>query len=154
MPDEPRPEPSPRHVFVYGTLRRTGSNDITGLQPAPRLIGVGRVAGVLYHLGAYPGLVLAGGESPRENGAGSHCPEVLGEVYAIDPALESVLDEIEGLGANPTDEYAKREICVCVQGQALSCLVYEINPRYVVAAPAIAHGDWLLAARVGLSGFS
>ena len=59
MPDESSPETLPRHVFVYGTLRQTGSNDITRLQPAPRFIGRAVVAGVLYHLGAYPGLVLA-----------------------------------------------------------------------------------------------
>ena len=147
MPDETRPDPSLRHVFVYGTLRRTGRNDITRLQPAPRFIGAGRVAGVLYHLGAYPGMVLGGGESPGASGASESDPgnEVQGEVFAIEPALELVLDEIEGLGANPTDEYIKREITVQVQGQALCCLVYEINPRYVVAAPAIAHGDWLMA---------
>lgn len=70
---------------------------------------------------------------------------VHGEVYAIEPALEAVLDEIEDLGATPSDEYVKREIVVDVGGQGVPCLVYEINPRYVVSAPRIAGGDWLQA---------
>jgi len=131
MPDESVSFCPPRCVFVYGTLRRGGSNDITRLQPAARYLGTARVAGVLYHLGAYPGMTLGGDGW------------VQGEVYAIEPALEAQLDEIEGLGADPMDEYAKREVVVDVDGRALPCLVYEINPRCIVAAPCIAHGDWL-----------
>lgn len=134
MPDESVPARLPRCVFVYGTLRRGGSNDITRLQPSPRLLGAARVAGMLYHLGAYPGMKLGG----------SHW--VQGEVYAIEPALEAVLDAIEGLGEDPSDEYAKKEVIVQVQGRATRCLVYEINPRHVATAPWIAHGDWLQAA--------
>lgn len=135
MPDDdPLPAAAqPRCVFVYGTLRRGGSNDITRLRPAPRLIGHAQVAGSLYHLGAYPGMTLGGAH------------RVQGEVYAIAPQLEALLDEIEDLGANPSDEYRKRELPVLVQGRVLNCLVYEINPQRLAAAPQIAHGDWLRA---------
>ena len=133
MPDKTPPAVPARHVFVYGTLRRGGSNDITRLRPEPKFVGPARVAGALYHLGAYPGMTLGG-------------PWVVkGEVYEIGADLEAVLDEIEGLGATPIDEYVKREVVVDVGGQAVSCLVYEINPRYTVAAPHIADGDWLQA---------
>ncbi|CAN7348718.1 gamma-glutamylcyclotransferase [Acidovorax sp. LjRoot129] len=131
MPDESTSERPPRWVFVYGTLRKGCSNDITRLQPPPQFVGQSRVAGVLYHLGNYPGVTLGGPEW------------VEGEVYAIEPALEAVLDDIEDLGTNPTDEYIKREIVVEVQGQALPCLVYEINSQYVLSAPRIHHGDWI-----------
>ena len=134
MPEPSSPVAAPRHVFVYGTLRRGGSNDITRLSPAPRWVGFAQVAGMLFHLGAYPGMTL-GGDQP-----------VHGEVYGIAPALETVLDAIEGLGEDhPTDEYRKREIAVTVEGQALSCLVYEIHPRYAQGARQIEHGDWLRA---------
>ncbi|MFN4121635.1 gamma-glutamylcyclotransferase [Acidovorax sp.] len=133
MPHESLPPSPPRYVFVYGTLRRGGLNDITRLTPAPLFVGEAQVAGVLYHLGHYPGLTLGGGGRVR------------GEVYAITAALEAVLDDIEDLGENPTDEYAKREVAVDVQGRFLQCLVYEINPRYVTTAPRIQHGDWLKA---------
>lgn len=131
MPDESLPQRPPRCVFVYGTLRRGGINDITRLQPPAHFVGLAQVAGILYHLGHYPGVTLGGDQW------------VHGEVYAIEPALEAVLDEIEDLGATPTDEYTKRDIVVEVQGQPTPCFVYEINPRYVAAAEQIAHGDWL-----------
>jgi gamma-glutamylcyclotransferase (GGCT)/AIG2-like uncharacterized protein YtfP len=131
MPDENHAPPAPRCVFVYGTLRHGGTNDITRLQPAPRFLGTARVLGRLYHLGAYPGMTL-GGEG-----------WVYGEVYAIEPALERVLDDIEGLGEEPIDEYVKRQIPVDMGGRQVECLVYEINPRYVLEAPDITHGDWL-----------
>lgn len=145
MPDVSVTLVAPRCVFVYGTLRRGGRNDINRLQPAPRYLGTAQVQGVLYHLGRYPGMALTGS-------AALNAAPVLGEVYAIEPALEVVLDEIEGLGANPIDEYAKRELLVSLSGSAqggqppLLCLVYEINPRYVRTAPRIADGDWLRAA--------
>ena len=176
MPEDAPITPATRCVFVYGTLRRGGSNDITRLAPSPRFLGTAQVAGVLYHLGAYPGLVLGGPQW------------VQGEVYGIAPALEQMLDEIEEVGGpTPTDEYFKREILVHIhepvgvrlvggmdladasdgrhpvgdpaqpaqQAQAVqpvravraatarTCLVYEINPRHVLAAPVIANGDWL-----------
>lgn len=133
MPDETVPPRPPRCVFVYGTLRRGGSNDITRLRPAPRFVGAAQVAGVLYHLGAYPGVLLGGDQW------------VMGEVYAIEPALEAVLDAIEGVVDQPGDEYIRREVAVRVEGQLLTCLVYEINPLYARAAPVIPQGDWLKA---------
>src|SRR6185369_7866115 len=71
------PEVPPRHVFVYGTLRRGGRNDINGLEPAPRYVGMGEVKGTLYHLDWYPGLTLGGEEAVT----------VVGEVYEIEPRL-------------------------------------------------------------------
>lgn len=133
MPDETVPPRPPRCVFVYGTLRHGGSNDITRLRPAPRFVGAAQVAGVLYHLGAYPGVLLGGDQW------------VVGEVYAIEPALEAVLDAIEGVVDQPGDEYIRREVAVRVEGQLLTCLVYEINPLYARAAPVIPQGDWLKA---------
>lgn len=125
------PPGAARHVFVYGTLRRGGINDITRLRPAPRFLGPARVKGRLYHLGAYPGMTLGGDEW------------VLGEIYAFDPVLEPVLDEIEDLGAHPTDEYVKRRILVEVGGETVDCLVYEINARYALPALRVVGGDWM-----------
>ena len=133
MPDSPLPDAPARYVFVYGTLRRGGSNDITRLQPAPTWVGAASVEGVLYHLGAYPGLRLQGGG------------RVCGEVYRIAPPLEVVLDRIEDITPAPEDEYAKRELLVEVAGQWLPCLVYEVASWRCATAPCIASGDWLQA---------
>ena len=122
-----------RHVFVYGTLRRGQANDINRLSPAPRFVGQAVIAGVMYDLGAYPGVVLGAGGA------------VTGEVYAIAPALERVLDEIEELYPQNKGEYCKRELRVTVGEQQLECLVYEINPAYAAGKPLMASGDWVRA---------
>ena len=73
-------------LFVYGTLKRGGSNHhfLTG----QRLLGAARtVPGfTLYSLGAYPGLV----PSPEDHAG------VTGEVWSIDDACLVRLDELEG----------------------------------------------------------
>ena len=130
-----------RLLFVYGTLRRGGANDITRMRPAPRPLGVATIAGRLYDLGAYPGLML-------DRAGGS----VRGELYRIEPALERQLDRLEGVSdpPQPGDEYFKRSIPVHpvqMEGRALDCVVYEINPERIVAAPLIAGGDWLARPR-------
>jgi len=120
-----------RHVFVYGTLRRGQANDINRLMPPPCYVGMATVDGVLHDLGPNPGLRL-GGQG-----------RVLGEVYAIAPGLERLLDEIEEIFSQQKDEYFKREQCVTVDGRPLACLVYEINPRYAEGRPVIESGDWV-----------
>ena len=102
---------SVRHVFVYGTLRQGDDNDITQLTPAPQWIAPATLAGAMYHLGAYPGVVL-GGEGT-----------VQGEVYAITPELERQLDEIEELYPQQKDEYFKRMVTVLVSEGPLSWFV-------------------------------
>ncbi len=127
------PEAPPRHVFVYGTLRRGGRNDINGLEPAPRYVGMGEVKGTLYHLDWYPGLTLGGEEAVT----------VVGEVYEIDPQLEALLDHIEQIVPGQASEYFKRELAVEVAGRQLQCLVYEINRERVLGKQSIGHGDWI-----------
>jgi len=128
------PEASPRHVFVYGTLRRGGRNDINRLEPAPRYVGMGEVRGRLYHIDWYPGLTLGGEEAVT----------VVGEVYEITAALEVVLDRIEHIVPGEASEYFRRELLIEVAGRPLQCLVYEINPERVRGKHEIGHGDWIL----------
>ena len=128
------PEAPLRHVFVYGTLRRGGRNDINRLEPAPHYLGMGEVKGTLYHIDWYPGLTLGGQEAVT----------VVGEVYEIAPQLEALLDRIEQITPQETSEYFKRELAVEVQGRQVKCLVYEINPDRVRDKQVIGHGDWIL----------
>ena len=115
------PEAPERHVFVYGTLRRGGRNDINRLQPAPAYVGMGEVRGVLYHIDWYPGLTLGGEEAVT----------VVGEVYRITPELEAILDRIEQIVPGADSEYFKRDVDVAVQGRTINCLLYEVNPARV-----------------------
>ena len=128
------PEAPLRHVFVYGTLRRGGRNDINRLAPAPHYVGMGEVRGVLYHLDWYPGLTLGGEEAVT----------VVGEVYRIAPELEAILDRIEQIVPGADSEYFKREVEIDVAGRPVTCLVYEINPRRVRERTPIGHGDWIV----------
>lgn len=128
------PQAPLRHVFVYGTLRRGGRNDINRLAPAPEYVGMGEVRGTLYHIDWYPGLTLGGEEAVT----------VVGEVYRIAPELEAVLDRIEQIVPGADSEYFKREVDIAVGGAAMRCLLYEINPARVRGRQVIGHGDWIL----------
>jgi gamma-glutamylcyclotransferase (GGCT)/AIG2-like uncharacterized protein YtfP len=128
------PQAFSRLVFVYGTLRRGGRNDINNLLPAPEYVGMGEVHGVLYHFDWYPGLTLGGEQAVT----------VVGEVYRIAPELEAILDGIEQIVPGADSEYFKREVDVQVEAGVRQCLVYEINPARVRDKQAIGHGDWIL----------
>ena len=119
-----------RYVFVYGTLRRGQANDITRLRPVPRWVGEGRVRGTLYHLGAYPGIVLG------------HAGWVQGEVYAIPEALEPVLDAIEEMDPPEAAEYTRQMVAVETARGTAMCLVYALKPHLVPGLGAIEGGDW------------
>lgn len=79
-------------LFVYGTLRRSVGHPMHApLRDAARLVGQARVAGVLYRVSSYPGLVLDGGAG-----------WVHGELYELrDLAVLAQLDAYEG--AAPDD---------------------------------------------------
>ncbi|RYF51174.1 MAG: gamma-glutamylcyclotransferase [Comamonadaceae bacterium] len=128
----PQPVTVPRHVFVYGTLRAGGSNDIARYVPRPERVGDGEIAGVLYDLGAYPGALLGGSS------------RLHGEVYRISSTVELELDALEGVEADGSGEYLKHEVQVVVDGEVLNCLAYEIQEHRVAGAPVIASGDWFV----------
>jgi len=117
-------------VFVYGTLRRGGSNDIARYRPAPRFVGEAFIAATLHDLDTYPGAVLGGAARLR------------GEVYRITPEVEAALDLLEDVRADGTGEYLRRKVDVEVDGVRLPCLVYELHPARVAGRPVIASGDW------------
>ena len=143
-----------RHVFVYGTLRRGEQRDINLLRPAPRWVGSGSIWGALYDLGTYPGVVLDAG---IVDGAVKVAASVVrGEVYAIAPALERVLDEIEEVWPQQTGEYTRREVAVTLDNPPtdlprhqtcspciVTCLVYDIDAASSRAKFLIAGGDWV-----------
>ncbi|WP_206952000.1 gamma-glutamylcyclotransferase family protein [Trinickia acidisoli] len=126
-----------RHVFIYGTLRAGEINDI-GLAAArhgigtPRLIGRAAVAGRLYDLGDYPGLV-------QDETAGL----VRGDVYEIDEALVPVLDDIEGVHTGTDSVFKSREVTAAVGDSPLRCFFYPIDDVSAMGRPRIEAGDWV-----------
>lgn len=77
----------PHVIFVYGTLKRGGSNH--GFMRGQAFLGEARLAAgfTLYSLGDYPGLVAAPGDHEG----------VRGELWALDAAGLAGLDALEGL---------------------------------------------------------
>jgi gamma-glutamylcyclotransferase (GGCT)/AIG2-like uncharacterized protein YtfP len=124
-----------RYVFVYGTLRRGGRNDIARFAPAPEHVADASIAGTLYDLGSYPGAVLGG------------TARVFGEIYVITPPLEAQLDLLEEVKPDDSGEYIKRQVKVRAGAEEFACLIYEIHPQHIVGRPVIASGDWLAHVR-------
>lgn len=127
----PQSTDSARHVFVYGTLRRGGRNDIACYSPSPEYVADACIAGTLYDLGAYPGAALRGSG------------QVFGEIYRITASVEAQLDALEEVLPDDMGEYIKREVQVLVGIQRFVCLVYEIHPARIAGKPVIAGGDWM-----------
>ncbi|MBC8727181.1 gamma-glutamylcyclotransferase [Paraburkholderia sp. UCT2] len=124
-------------VFVYGTLRAGETNDISEAAarndiPAPSLLGSTTVRGHLFDFGAYPGLVV------DEAGI-----DVRGDVYEIDDALVTVLDEIEAVYPGVEDRFLAREVMVKVDGNVVNCRFYPVAPSAVKGLPEIRSGDWV-----------
>ncbi len=127
-----------RHVFVYGTLRAGEVNDISRAAErhgiaAPQLLGAAALAGRLYDLGRYPGMIAT------DDG-----PDLVwGDVYAIDERLVPVLDEIEQVYPGDDGLFAAREASVQLGGRHYPCLFYPVAERAVAGTPRIASGDWV-----------
>ncbi len=90
---------APELVFVYGTLRRGGSNAFR--MDGAEFVGRGTVAGFLHTITWYPGLVLA-----------SDCGRVVGELYRVGPEQLRALDEFEGISANEIEGAEYRRVRV------------------------------------------
>lgn len=79
-------------LFVYGTLRKGASNDLSRKEGA-KYIGEDWINGDLYDLGWYPGVKLFEGAENFSVGL----PVVVGDVFAIeDTKLADYLDGYEG----------------------------------------------------------
>ena len=111
-------------VFVYGTLRRGGSNHFR-MQNA-RFFAPGSVRGRLYSIDWYPGLVLD-----------DAADEVIGEIYQVSPASLESLDHFEG------NEYRRVRVMVAhPNATPLSAWVWEwLGP--CDENQRIKSGDWL-----------
>lgn len=102
-------------VFVYGTLRRGGSNDFR--LAGAEFISAGTVRGRLYRIDWYPGLVL--------DEAGD---EIHGEVFSVDAELLAALDIFEGLSAGEIEgsEYRRVPVTVmCRDSTTITAWIWE-----------------------------
>lgn len=119
-------------VFVYGTLRRGGSNAFR--MDGATFHGCGTVAGRLYRISWYPGLVL----DPEAD-------RVTGDLFQASGEQLAALDEFEGLAAGEIEGSEYRRVKATVlqaSGEAVTAWVYEWKGS-VSEAYTIPDGDWL-----------
>jgi gamma-glutamylcyclotransferase (GGCT)/AIG2-like uncharacterized protein YtfP len=121
-------------LFVYGLLRPGQSGFLElGLGSQTQVLGSAAIAGTLYDLGAYPGLILGGDRI------------VHGEILRLhDPDLLAMIDLYEGFDpyAPVTSEYRRVIWSLRLSTGAIACHVYEFA-RSPGSAPIIPSGDWL-----------
>jgi gamma-glutamylcyclotransferase (GGCT)/AIG2-like uncharacterized protein YtfP len=116
---------SPKHLFVYGTLRRNyRPPEMGGLMRSFEWIGAGSVAGRIYDLGDYPGAEFDRASSK----------EIQGEVYKLPAdgkALEKLDEYEEFWPGNPNSSlFIRKAVPVRVKsGKKLSCWAYRLNPK-------------------------
>lgn len=119
-------------VFVYGTLRRGGSNHFR--MAGAEFISTGTIRGRMYRIDWYPGLVL-------DSGGG----EIRGDLYLVSREQLEVLDRFEGLSAGEIQgsEYRRVQTTVVKQdSQNLTAWVWEWL-GIVTESQRLADGDWL-----------
>ena len=132
------PEGSGELVFVYGTLRRGGSNAFR--MDGAEFIASGKVAGRLYLISWYPGVVLDAGTETVE-----------GDLYRVGASQLSALDEFEGISANEIEgaEYRRVKTEVTTGGhEVFVAWSYEWKGP-VEESKRIMSGDWLQAESMG-----
>ena len=112
------------HVFVYGTLRRGGSNHFR--MAGAEFVAEATVCGRLYGIDWYPGLVID--ESAQK---------ITGEVYQVPANVLEDLDAFEG-----ADYRRVRVSATLADASVLLAWVWEwLGP--VDEARRIMSGDWL-----------
>lgn len=129
---------TPDLLFVYGSLRQASDHPMAQLlRTYAQPLGPARTRGVLYDLGAYPGLKDAEGDDAW----------VRGEVFRLlDPAsLLPRLDAYEGCGPHDRPPYLFERHLRSVEldtGATVMAWVYLYN-RPVAGARRIPSGDYL-----------
>ena len=124
-----------RRLFVYGTLRRGGSNDIARLVPEATFIVEASMRGRLYDLGEYPALV-----------ADENAGWVAGEIYAVPDSGWPALDALEEIVTpeRPAGYYFRIVAKVRIgEASDSSCEVYVANPATLRLDRLIECNDWM-----------
>ena len=123
-------------VFVYGTLRKGGSNDFR--MHRADFVGEGKISGSIYKIDWHPHLVypalICGGEN-----------SVIGELYRVSDIVLKELDKFEGIneGYEEPLEYKRVKAIVRLDsGEEETAWVWEWI-QSVENALLLEDGDWL-----------
>lgn len=131
-------------IFVYGTLRRGQRAD---LQKQAHNFGVtfcgeDRINGLLYHLGAYPGIKLMNEVVAKSGTFYPDLPMVAGELFRIrETAMVALMDAYEGYDAdNPSAGLYNRHEVTTEKGRTVWVYTYNYP---VTSDQLIESGDWV-----------
>jgi len=134
----PRPKPDPDYLFVYGTLRPGVRHEMnTVLERYGEPVGRGKISGILYDVGLYPGAVKTTATRAF----------VHGDVYLLrdaDRALK-VLDRYEGWDEKKprAGEFRRSRAVVDLGGRkTVKAWIYLYN-RPTTGLTRIRSGDYL-----------
>lgn len=124
-------------VFVYGTLRKGGSNHFR--MDGAEFVGKGAVKGEIHVIDTHPELVFPALKLDAEG-------FVLGEVYQVSETQLKSLDAFEGISERCEEPYEYRRVKADVEmesGEQVCAWVWEWNLGLDGAKP-LPQGDWLL----------
>lgn len=124
-------------VFVYGTLRKCGSNHYR--MAGAKFIGKGTLRGEIYLIEENPDFLFP---ALKLYDVG----RVFGEVYWVSEAQLIELDAFEGISEHYEEPYEYRRVMAGVKlenGEHVSAWVWEWNSCLDGAKP-LPQGDWLL----------
>ncbi len=128
---------STHSVFVYGTLRKGGSNHFR--MDGAEFVGKGTVEGGIYLIDSNPDLVFPALKLDNEG-------RVVGEVYQVSETQLIELDAFEGISERYEEPYEYRRVMATVameSGGQEFAWVWEWNSCLDGAKP-LPQGDWLL----------
>ncbi|WP_183562578.1 gamma-glutamylcyclotransferase family protein [Mucilaginibacter sp. SP1R1] len=110
-----------KHLFVYGTLLNGNNSYAAYLQKHCRLIGDGKLKGLLYDMGEYPGVIA----DPQGN------KYVYGSIYLMDEPdkVLEFIDDYEGFGDNQDQPNLFIRVPVTIEtiNNVVECWVYVYN---------------------------
>ncbi len=132
MPETPFDSNRETLVFVYGTLMRGQRNHSLLFGARYVTEGITRAEYELVDLGDFPAMIPA---AEGEEGF-----PVVGEVYAVDPSILEVLDEIED---HP--RFYRRTPTELEDGSQVH--VYLLTAHQAAFYPRIVSGDWRVKAK-------
>jgi gamma-glutamylcyclotransferase (GGCT)/AIG2-like uncharacterized protein YtfP len=124
-------------VFVYGTLRKGGSNHFR--MDGAEFVGKGTVGGGIYLIDSNPELIFPALKLDNEG-------RVVGEVYRVSETQLIALDAFEGISERYEEPYEYRREMVTVEmdaGDPVNAWVWVWNSCLDGAKP-LPEGDWLL----------
>lgn len=130
-------------ILVYGTLRRGERADLAKQQHnfGVSFRGNDAVNGLMYHLGAYPGVKIT---PAMERGFDPKLPIIRGELFLIrEPSVVAILDAYEGYDSDSPERGLYNRFKVETEKSRMAW-IYTYNPP-VTEDQRIESGDWCKA---------